>query len=325
MSIVEPILEVKQLNTVFPYQDRRVPVVNGVNFQVRPGENLGILGESGCGKSMLALSVMGLVLPPGKVSGEIIFCGQNLAINPELYNHLRGRQMSLIFQEPRAMVNPLITVGRHFSEVLGCHFKLSQAEAANRAMELLGEVGLGCSREILGLYPHELSGGILQRVLIALALSCEPALVIADEPMTALDMTVQALVLECFRRAREKGDQALMLITHDMGLISENCDRVLVMYAGKVIESGPVREVFSRPAHPYTAALLAVYRGMASPSAEGLRPIPGQVPEFGEVMAGCPFAPRCEFKIAECTEACPPELVIGFSRTAACHRVRGGV
>lgn len=323
MSLAEPIVEVKQLHTVFPHYGRRVPVVNDVSFQVRPGETLGILGESGCGKSMLALSVMGLVLPPGEVSGTILFRGENLVANPEAYNHLRGRQMSLIFQEPRAMVNPLLSVGRHFSEVLGCHFKLSQGEAADRAMELLGEVGLGRSREILGLYPHELSGGILQRVLIALALSCKPALVIADEPATALDMTVQALVMECFRRCREKGEQALILITHDLGIISENCDRVLVMYAGKVIETGTVREVFSRPAHPYTAALLAVYRAMAQPSAAGLHPIPGQVPEFGEVMPGCPFAPRCEFKTAGCTEVCPPQTLLDPGRTAACHRVGG--
>ncbi|MFZ5641622.1 MAG: ABC transporter ATP-binding protein [Bacillota bacterium] len=319
MSLTEPVLEVKNLKTCLPYHDRQVPVVNDVSFRVEPGETLGIFGESGCGKSLVALSVMGLVPPSGEVTGDVVVRGQNLAAHPELYNSLRGKSMSMIFQEPRAMVNPLLTVGRHFSEILGWHFKLPRAEALTRAGELLGEVGL--NRDVLGLYPHELSGGILQRVLIALALSCEPALVIADEPATALDMTVQAQVMACFRRLQQKNSRAVILITHDLGVIHGNCDRVLVMYAGRVIEAGPVKEVFERPAHPYTGALLGIYRALAAgPSAGGLHPIPGQMPEFGEVITGCPFAPRCMLKTAGCKESCPSETIIGPGHTAACHR-----
>ncbi|TLN09505.1 ABC transporter ATP-binding protein, partial [bacterium] len=191
-----------------------------------------------------------------------------------------------------------------------------------RAWGLLGEVGL--SRDVLKLYPHELSGGILQRVLIALALSCEPSLVIADEPATALDMTVQAQVLECFRRLRHQKSRAVILITHDLGVIYENCDRVMVMYAGRVIEAGPVRVVFERPAHPYTGALLDIYRALAEPSAGRLRPIPGQMPEFGEVITGCPFAPRCTVKTPGCEEECPSTAEVGPGHTAACHRLAGG-
>lgn len=330
--MAQPILEVKKLNTGFLHRGRQVSVVKDMSFEVQPGEALGILGESGCGKSMVALSVMGLVTPPGEVAGEILFRGQNLLADPRLYERVRGRHISMVFQEPRAMVNPLFTVGRHFMEILGWHFKLSRAEAADKAMELLGEAGLGGGREILRLYPHEMSGGILQRVMVALALSCEPDLIIADEPATALDMTVQARVLDCLKRFREKKGRAIVLITHDLGVISENCDRVLVMYAGEVVEAGPVREVFKNPAHPYTTALLDIYRALAdfSPppeklSGERLCPIPGQVPEFGEVITGCPFSPRCGLKTAGCDAAGPPENAIGPGHTAACHRVGNAV
>lgn len=320
MTAVRPVLEVKQLNTEFPYEKQQIPVVDKVSFRVRPGEILGVFGESGCGKSMLALSVMGLVAPPGVVSGEVVFRGRDLVSDPALYKQVWGRHMSMIFQEPRAMVNPILTVSGHFWEVLGCHFKLPRAETQDRAMELLSEVGLGRNREILGLYPHELSGGILQRVLIALALSCEPELVVADEPATALDMTVQARVMECFRRVRHKNGQAVILITHDLGIIRENCDRVLVMYAGGIVEAGPVQEVFGRPAHPLTGALLDIYRVLAEPAAGKLRPVPGQAPESGEVAAGCPFAPRCQVRMAGCEKIRPIESEIGAGHTVACHR-----
>lgn len=316
--MAEPILEVKELSTGFTHQTGWIPVIKDVSFAVHPGETLGILGESGCGKSMLAMSVMGLVAPPGKVAGEILCRGQNLVADPKLHERVRGRHISMVFQEPRAMVNPLFTVGRHFSEVMGWHFKMSRTEAAERALELLGEAGLNGSGELLALYPHEMSGGILQRVLVALALSCEPEIIIADEPATALDMTVQARVLDCLRRFREKKGRAVILITHDLGVISENCDRVLVMYAGKVVEAGPVREVFGRPAHPYTAALLNIYRAMTG--GDTLHPIPGSVPEFGEVICGCSYALRCGLKTAECDLVSPPEHSLSPGRTAACHR-----
>lgn len=324
MTGAEYVLTVKNLVTSFPVGSGWKPVVNKVSFSIKAGETLGVLGESGCGKSMLALSLMGLVPSPGVVAGRILFQGHDLLAAPALYNSLRGRRMSMIFQEPRSMFNPLLTVGQHFREILRWHLKMKRRDAELKAMELLGEVGLGSSKGFLELYPHELSGGTLQRVLISLALCCGPELVVADEPATALDMTVQAQVMEYLRRFRDKNGQALMLITHDLGIIRENCERVLVMYAGEVVETGPVQAVYSQPAHPYTEALLNIYQALSRTTGVHLRPIPGQVPEFGEKLTDCPFAPRCGYKTVECTETRPVPVAVGPEHMAACHRAGRG-
>ncbi len=309
-------LAVDDLTVALRMAGRPVPVLAGVSFALARGERVGLVGESGSGKSMTALALMGLLPPGAQVTGRVGFAGRDLlaASEAELCG-VRGRRIGMVFQEPMTALNPLQTIGAQVSEPLRVHEKLARVQAASRARELLARVGLAPPRVTPDLYPHQLSGGQRQRVVIAMALACGPDLLIADEPTTALDVTVQAQVLDLIVRLAEEAGMALLLITHDLGVVSQTVTRVLVMYAGRVVEEGPTAGVFAGMAHPYTRALFA-----ASPhEAGGLpAPIPGQVPDPLHRPPGCAFAPRCARAAADCTRAVPKLLGAGAHRVA-CH------
>jgi peptide/nickel transport system ATP-binding protein len=307
-------LAVENLTVALPIAGQMAPVLSGVSFTLARGESVGLVGESGSGKSMTALAIMGLLPPGARVGGRILFDGRDLlGVRDEELCTLRGRRIAMVFQEPMTALNPLMRIGAQVAEPLRLHLHLSRAEAEARARLLLGRVGLTLSPD---LYPHQLSGGQRQRVVIAIALACGPDLLIADEPTTALDVTVQAQVLDLLAELAAELGMALLLITHDLGVVSETVGRVLVMYAGRVVEEGPTDTVFARMAHPYTRALLA-----ASPhEAGGLPvPIPGQVPDPLHPSPGCAFAPRCARAGADCTRAAPPLIGAGAHRAACFH------
>jgi peptide/nickel transport system ATP-binding protein len=295
-------LEVDDLLVALPMGGQLMPVLSGVSFALAKGDSVGLVGESGSGKSMTALAIMGLLPPGARVGGRIGFDGRDLlaASEAELCA-IRGRRIAMVFQEPMTALNPLLSIGAQVAEPLRIHQRLSRAEAGGRARLLLDRVGL--SRVPAHHYPHQLSGGQRQRVVIAMALACGPDLLIADEPTTALDVTVQAQVLDLLADLAEETGMALLLITHDLGVVSETARNMLVMYAGRVVEQGPTVDVFARMSHPYTRALLA-----ASPHEAGGRPlaIPGQVPDALHRPQGCAFAPRCTRAQADCTESVPP-------------------
>jgi len=313
-----PLLRVEHLRTVFPIGGgREAAAVDDVSFEIRHGETLGLVGESGSGKSVTALSIMRLVMPPGRIDGgRVELEGRNLLDleEPEL-QRIRGRRIGFIFQEPMVALNPVYTIGYQIQETLQVH-GLARGRAANaRAVELLDAVRVPDAQRRARAYPHQLSGGLRQRAMIALALAAQPALVIADEPTTALDVTVQAEILDLLRQMRREFHLSLLLITHDLGVIAEMADRVAVMYGGRIVEQAPVVELFQAPAHPYTRGLLASIPGGAAGAR--LSAIPGTVPALGQLGAGCAFAPRCP----ECFEPCdvrPPDATpIGTE-----HRVR---
>ena len=310
-------LRVEDLTVALPMAGRKVPVLSGVSFMLARGESVGLVGESGSGKSMTALAIMGLLPPGARVAGRIAFDGDDLltATEAELCA-LRGKRIGMVFQEPMTALNPLQTIGAQVAEPLRLHEHLSRRAAASRAEKLLARVGLAPSRLSPALCPHQLSGGQRQRVVIAMALACRPDLLIADEPTTALDVTVQAQVLDLLGDLAAESGMALLLITHDLGVVSETVDRVLVMYAGRVVEQGPTRDVFARMAHPYTRALFA-----ASPreSAGVPAPIPGQMPDPRNPPSGCAFAPRCSRAEPDCTRAVPPLLGAGAHHVACYH------
>jgi peptide/nickel transport system permease protein len=296
------LLEVRNLRTEFHIGQRVLKAVGGVDFVLQPGESLGIVGESGSGKSVTALSILGLVpTPPGIVAGgEIRFAGRDLLRLPMRdLQDIRGNRIAYIFQDPLTTLNPLMRVGHQVTETLVRHQGLGGRAARRRAAELLDAVGIPQPRTKLDAFPHELSGGQRQRVVIAMALANSPDLIIADEPTTALDVTTQARVLALLNDLRRQSGAALMFITHDLGVVSELCERVLVMYAGKVVESGPVGEVFAAPRHPYTRALLACVPVLGEPE-RALDAIPGLPPPVDDLPEGCAFAPRCPLAMAEC-------------------------
>ncbi len=300
------LLEVRGLRTWFEGDGTVSRAVDGVSFQVEEGESVGIVGESGCGKTVTSLSLMGLVPdPPGRVveGSSIRLGGQELVglTNREM-SRIRGNEMAMIFQEPMTSLNPVFTVGDQIRESLRRHRRLGRREAGRIAVDLLRDVGIPEPERRFHEYPHQLSGGMRQRVMIAMALSCEPRLLIADEPTTALDVTIQAQILELLRRLREDRGMALLLITHDLGVVAEVCDRVLVMYAGQLVETGPVEKIFGDPRHPYTRGLLASLPGTAG-SRERLRPIRGTVPTPDRWPQGCRFRDRCPVAWDRCTEA----------------------
>jgi len=317
-----PLLEVSALYTSFKTDEGIVRAVDGVDFHIKKGEILGIVGESGCGKSVTALSIMRLIRPPGKIdSGDIKFHGKSLVAYPEEeMRKLRGRQISMIFQQPQTALNPVFDVGNQIGEVLNIHQDFGKEAGYKRAMELLKMVGIADVERRVVAYPHELSGGMAQRVMIAMALACLPELLIADEPTTALDVTIQAQILDLIIRLREELETAVILITHDLGVVAETADRVAVMYAGQIVEEADVRELFNHPKHPYTRGLIASIPILGE-RRDWLDVIPGIVPNLIDLPPGCRFAPRCrtreELNLTICTQK---EPVLTTSKAG--HKVR---
>ena len=324
---MEPLLRVERLTTVFDRAGTSVrkstppPVaaVDDVTFEIHAGETLGLVGESGSGKSVTALSIMRLVQPPGRIAaGRILFKGRDLlTLDEPPMREVRGAEISLIFQEPMTALNPVFRVGDQIAEALRVHGRASRREARQKAIELMRAVRIPDPGARVKDYPHQLSGGMRQRVLIAIALACQPSLVIADEPTTALDVTIQAEILDLLREMKAAFHLSLLLITHDLGVIAETADRVAVMYAGRIVETGTVRDIFRHPAHPYTRGLLASMPGDAP--GRRLRAIEGSVPLLGALPPGCAFSPRCPDRFEPCTTAPPPDYTVGTAQTAKCY------
>ena len=313
MTGTAPLLEVDGLKTHFFTRDGIVRAVDGVSFSVATGETLAVVGESGCGKSVTSLSIMRLITsPPGRiVAGKIRFEGTDLLGLPEReMRDIRGNDISMIFQEPMTSLNPVLTIGRQITETLTLHKGLGRAAAEARAVEMLRLVGIPEPAQRIKQYPHELSGGMRQRVMIAMALACDPKLLIADEPTTALDVTVQAQILDLMRQLKSKTGAAIILITHSLGLVAEMAQRVVVMYGGRKVEEAPVDALFAHPRHPYTRALLGSVPRLGSSLVDNdkarLAEIPGVVPSLKEAIAGCIFAPRCAHATSHCIESYPP-------------------
>lgn len=320
MSKRKAILQVKGLQTTFFTDDGEIPAVDNIDFTVHEGEVLGIVGESGCGKSVTSLSIMGLVpSPPGKITGgEILFEDKDLSkLSDKEMRKVRGNDVAMIFQEPMTSLNPLFTIGSQLLEAIVIHKKdWSKKQSRNRAIEMLTLVGLPRAEEMMKEYPHQLSGGMRQRVMIAMALVCDPKVLIADEPTTALDVTIQAQILALMKDLNDRLNTAVLLITHDLGVVAEICERVVVMYAGKIVEEGPVQTIFKNPQHPYTKGLLQSVPDMRFKK-DRLYSIPGSVPKPGSVKTGCRFAARCDFAFDKClTEN--PELY----QTSAVQKTR---
>src|SRR5215475_3231250 len=319
-----PLLEINDLQTHFRTPDGVNRAVDGVSFQVGEGETLAVVGESGCGKSVTAMSILRLIPePPGKIAGGIHFEGRDLlACSQREMRDIRGNDISMIFQEPMTSLNPVLTVGRQISETLRLHQGLNRREAEARAIEMLNLVGIPEPRQRAGEYPHALSGGMRQRVMIAIALACSPKLLIADEPTTALDVTIQAQILELMRDLKERVGAAIMLITHDLGVVAEAAEHVIVMYAGKKVEEAPVRDLFHKPRHPYTRGLLGAVPKLGSSLANAdvrLSEIPGLVPNLKEKIKGCVFAERCTIATEVCRSIAPALEAKAPHHLAACH------
>jgi oligopeptide/dipeptide ABC transporter ATP-binding protein len=322
-NTTQPLLEVKNLKTYFYTEDGVVKAVDGVDFFVRPGEVLGLVGESGCGKSVSLLSVMRLISQPGKIiEGEIIFDGRNLLKLTETeMTHVRGNRISMIFQQPQTALNPVFKVGDQIAEVLKIHQKTDKRSGIQRAVELLSMVGIPEPEKRAEAYPHELSGGMAQRVMIAMALACVPELLIADEPTTALDVTIQAQILDLMRDLRNKVGASVVLITHDLGVVAEMAERVAVMYAGRIVEQADVRPLFADPMHPYTQGLMGSIPILGKIK-EHLEVIPGSVPNLINLPPGCRFASRCkarlEHRLQICTESEPDLIQIDTDHFVRC-------
>jgi oligopeptide transport system ATP-binding protein len=320
-STNENLLEVKDLRTYFETEDGVVKAVDGVSFEVRQGETLGIVGESGSGKSVANLSLMRLITePPGKiVSGSIGFRGRDiLKLSSREVRAIRGKQIAMIFQDPMTSLNPFMRISRQLMEVTRLHLGHSKKEAREHAIRMLEVVGIPDAEARIESYPHEFSGGMRQRVMIAMALSCQPELLIADEPTTALDVTIQAQILELIKRLKSKTGASVILVTHDLGVVAGMTDHIIVMYAGKVFEQAPTSELFERPGNPYTRGLL---RSVPDPAAaQGqLYQIPGQPPDVARLPSGCPFAPRCERAQDICRREFPPFVQLTSEHFSLCH------
>src|SRR5580765_8076820 len=313
------LLSVEHLTTVFDTAQRPVAAVDDVSFEIRAGETLGLVGESGSGKSVTALSIMRLVQPPGRIAGgRMVFKGRDLlTLDERTMRAVRGAEIALIFQEPMTALNPVFRVGDQIAETLLVHGRATRREARARAVDLLRAVRIPDAAARVNDYPHQLSGGMRQRVLIAMSLACQPSLVIADEPTTALDVTIQAEILDLLREMKAALNLSLLLITHDLGVIAETADRVAVMYAGRIVETGPVRAIFREPAHPYTRGLLASIPGGAP--GQRLRAIDGSVPMLGALPPGCAFNPRCPDRFEPCTGTPPDDYATGAGHTAKCY------
>ncbi|HJA72224.1 MAG TPA: ABC transporter ATP-binding protein [Candidatus Lachnoclostridium stercoravium] len=318
----EKILEVKHLKTYFHTDAGLSKAVNDVSFSVEKGKTLGIVGESGCGKSITSLSIMGLVeIPPGKIAGgEIIFEGEDLLKkNEEEMSKIRGKKIAMIFQEPMTSLNPVFTIGQQITEALMLHEKLTKKEARERGIEMLKMVKIPLAEKRFDEYPHQLSGGMRQRVMIAMALCCNPDLLICDEPTTALDVTIQAQILDLINELKEKTGTSVMMITHDLGVIAEVADDVMVMYAGKVVEHATCDQIFERPMHPYTYGLMNCIPKLDDDDTKRLSVIEGMVPSFDDMPKGCAFCPRCPEAMDICREKMP-KLAEAEGRRVRCFK-----
>jgi oligopeptide/dipeptide ABC transporter ATP-binding protein len=320
MTPEQPLLRVEDLSTTFTIPSGTVRAVDHVSFELRRGETLGIVGESGSGKSMTALSILRLVQPPGKIEGgPISFNGRHdlLELSERDMRAIRGAEIGFIFQEPMTALNPVFTIGHQISEALLVHRRTTRSGARVKALELLEAVRIPDPARRMRDYPHQMSGGMRQRVLIAIALACQPLLLIADEPTTALDVTIQAEILDLLQEMKKKFHLALLLITHDLGVVAGHADRVAVMYAGRIVEAGPMRQVFRSPEHPYTRGLLASIPG-GTPG-QRLQAIDGTVPNLTNLPAGCAFEPRCPYRFDLCSTASPPAYAVGPDQFARCY------
>jgi len=312
-----PLLQVEDLVVEFPTRRGTLRALDRVSFEIAPGEILGVVGESGAGKSLTGAAIIGLLEPPGRIaSGRILLEGERIdGLPPQRMRHIRGRRIGAIFQDPLTSLNPLYTIGRQLVETILAHLPVDAAEARRRAIALLEETGIPAAAQRIDHYPHQFSGGMRQRVVIALALAAEPKLVVADEPTTALDVSIQAQIIQLLKRVCREHGAAVMLITHDMGVIAETCDRVAVMYAGRVAEVGPVHEVIHRPAHPYTLGLMASIPDMEG-DRERLAQIDGAMPRLHEMPGGCAYHPRCPRAFQRCPRERPELLAAGATRAA---------
>jgi oligopeptide transport system ATP-binding protein len=320
-----PLLDVRELQTHFRTDKGLVKAVDGVNFSLRRGESVGIVGESGSGKSVTSLSLMRLVpTPPGVHAGEVLWNGENVfGWSDRRVRKFRGGECAMIFQDPMTSLNPFLKIGLQLTEAIQLHLGADRHEARDRAADMLDRVGIPAARGRLDDYPHQFSGGMRQRVMIAMALSCDPELLIADEPTTALDVTIQAQILELIDEQRERDGKALMLITHDLGVVAGMCERTVVMYAGRVVEEGPTDDVFADPRMPYTVGLLHSIPRLDGDTSKRLEPIPGSPPNPANLPAGCPFRARCSFSVEQCATERPALKTISEPgapiRRIACH------
>ena len=322
----DTLIQVKNLQISFKYDGVMTPVIRGVSFDIKRGETLGMVGESGSGKSVTSREIMRLIAtPPARIdSGEILFEGRDiLKMSDDELRSIRGNRISMIFQEPMTSLNPVYTCGDQIMEVIRLHKGVSKKEARQMAIEMLREVGVQSPETRVDCYPHELSGGMRQRVMIAMALSCSPTLLISDEPTTALDPTIQAQILQLIKDMKKKLNMSVLFITHDLGVVAQNCDRVVVMYAGKIVEVAEVCELFDHPARPYTQGLIMSIPKMSS-DVEELYSIDGSIPSFGSLPSGCTFGPRCPYFTEECTKSEPVLKDIGGGHLCACHRRSSG-
>ncbi|BEQ15720.1 ABC transporter ATP-binding protein [Desulfoferula mesophila] len=317
----EPLLAIDDLSTVFDSESGAVVAVDGLSLSVAPGEIAGLVGESGCGKSLTALSVMGLLPPPGRVAGgKIRFQGRDLlALSQAEMRALRGREISMIFQEPMTSLNPVFTVGRQIAEEITVHEKASPKEAWQRAVRMLEKVGIPEAATRARAYPHQLSGGMRQRVMIAMALALDPRLLIADEPTTALDVTIQAQILSLMRHLQGETGAAILLITHNLAVVAQTCSRVMVMYTGRLVEDAPVVELFDHPLHPYTRGLLACLPARSPRPGQKLPTIGGIVPPLGDLPPGCAFSDRCPEAFDKCRQAEPALVEVAPGHAVRCY------
>ena len=312
------LLQVKNLVVEFPHRRGTLRAIDNISFDIAPGEIVGVVGESGAGKSLTGAAIIGLLEPPGRIAGgEIHLEGQRIdQLGGAAMRHIRGRKIGAIFQDPLTSLNPLYTIGRQLTETIRAHLPLSESEARRRAISLLQDTGIPAAEQRIDHYPHQFSGGMRQRVVIALALAAEPKLIVADEPTTALDVSIQAQIIQLLKKVCKERGAAVMLITHDMGVIAETCDRVAVLYAGRVAEIGPVHEVIHHPAHPYTAGLMASIPDMES-DRERLNQIDGAMPRLNAIPTGCAYNPRCAQRFDRCLQE-RPELMPAGATQAAC-------
>ncbi|GEC87951.1 ABC transporter ATP-binding protein [Brevibacillus brevis] len=312
-------LEIKNLQTRFRTDNGEITVLDGVSFQINKGETIGVVGESGCGKSVTSLSIMGLLPRTARITGgEILYNGENLvAFSKDQMRKVRGKEIAMIFQEPMTSLNPVYTIGAQIMELVLNHTSMNKKQAKEHAIQMLKLVGIPRAEEIVDEYPHQLSGGMRQRVMIAMAMSCSPSLLVADEPTTALDVTIQAQILDLMRELQQKSEMTIMLITHDLGVVAEMCDRVVVMYAGQVVEEAEVEKLFATPKHPYTVGLLGSIPDMDTEQ-EYLFTIGGTVPSPGQMPPGCRFAERCQKATDKCYEQAPPLFDLNDGTKSRC-------